>query len=59
MTAEEAPLRVKLYSPKGVLEAVVCGPEETGPVVALAADHLKRVLVLDGQACRVRIFETK
>ena len=59
VTAEEAPLRVKLYSSKGVLESVVWDPEETGQVVALAADHLKRVLVLDGQARCVRVFEAK
>ena len=59
VTAEEEPLRVKLYSPKGALEGVVCGPEATGPVVALAADHFDRVLVLDGRDRCVRIFEAK
>ena len=59
VTAEESPLRVKVYSRSGEFERVVCGPEGTGPVVALAADHQQRVLVLDGQARCVRVFEAK
>ncbi len=64
VTAEEAPLRVKVYSRSRVdtsvvFDGVVCGPEETGPVVALAADSRDRILVLDGQARCVRVFEAK
>jgi hypothetical protein len=61
VTAEEDPLRVKIYSRAGTMECVVCGPDDTGPVADLAADHHKpsRILVLDGAACCVRIFEEK
>ena len=59
VTAEEDPLRVKIYSRGGQYEGVVCGPDETGPVVAIAADHQNRILVLDGQARCVRVFEVK
>lgn len=64
VTAEESPLRVKVYSRSRVdssvvFDGVVCGPEDTGPVVALAADNHQRVLVLDGQARCVRVFEAK
>ena len=64
VTAEESPLRVKIYSRSRVdssvvFDGVVCGPEETGSVVALAADHQHRILVLDGQARYVRVFEAK
>jgi len=59
VTAEEGPLRVKVYSRSGEFESVVCGSEGTGSVVDLAADHHKRILVLDGQACCVRVFEAK
>ncbi len=59
VTAEEGPLRVKVYSHSGEFDGVVCGPEGTGAVVALAADHRQRVLVLDGQARCVRVFEKK
>ena len=62
VTAEEDPLRVKVYSRadrRSSLDGVVCGPEGTGPVVGLAADQHKRILVLDGQARCVRVFEKK
>jgi hypothetical protein len=59
VTAEEDPLRVKVYLRSGEFEGVVCGPEQTGAVIGLAADHHKRILVLDGQARCVRIFEAK
>ena len=42
-----------------MFDGVVCGPEGTGSVVALAADHRQRILVLDGQARCVRVFEAK
>ncbi len=62
VTAEENPLRVKVYTRadrRVTLGGVVCGPEGTGPVVGLAADQQKRILVLDGQARCVRVFEKK
>jgi hypothetical protein len=61
-TAEENPLRVKVFTRvdgRVKFDGVVCGPEATGPVVALAADHQQRILVLDGQARCVRVFEAK
>jgi hypothetical protein len=64
VTAEENPLRVKVYynynhegKVAGEFESQVCGPEGTGGVVDLAADHQNRILILDGAARRVRIFE--
>ncbi len=59
VTAEESPLRVKVYSRSGELDGVVCGPEGAGSVAALAADHHERILILDGQARCVRVFEAK
>ena len=59
VTAEEDPLRVKVYSRSGEFEGVVCGPEGTGSVAGLASDHHDRVLVLDGLARCVRVFEAK
>jgi hypothetical protein len=58
-TAEENPLRVKVYSRSGDLLGAVCGPKETGRIADLAADHKGRVLVLDAAACKARIFEPK
>ena len=64
VTAEESPLRVKVYSRSpetGAVkfDSVVCGPEGTGAVAALAVDQHQRILVLDGQARCVRVFEKK
>lgn len=59
VTAEEDPLRVKVYMRSGQFGGVVCGPEGTGSVVDLAADHHQRILVLDGQARCVRVFIAK
>jgi hypothetical protein len=59
VTAEEGPLRVKVYLRSGEFGSVVCGPQGTGPVVGLAADYHKRILVLDGRARCVRVFEAK
>jgi len=59
VTAEEYPLRVKVYARSGEFDGVVCGPEGTSSVVDLVADHHKRILVLDGQARCVRVFEVK
>ncbi len=61
-TAEETPLRVKVYVRSRedgavVLDGAVCGPEETGPVAGLATDQHQRILVLDGEARCVRVFE--
>ena len=58
-TAEEDPLRVKVYTRAGTLAGVVCGPKETGRIADLAADHHNRILVLNATANRVRIFEEK
>ncbi len=58
-TVEEAPLRIKVYSRAGEMTGVVCGPDDTGPVADLAADHHNRILILDGAARCVRIFEEK
>jgi len=57
VTAEEDPLRVKVCTRAGDFSAVVCGPEGTDSVTDLAADHHNRILVLDGKAHSVRIFE--
>jgi hypothetical protein len=58
-TAEEDPMRVKVYSRAGTLAGVVCGPKEVGRIADLAADRHNRILVLDSAANRVRIFEEK
>jgi DNA-binding beta-propeller fold protein YncE len=58
-TVEEDPLRIKVYDRAGKMTGVVCGPDDTGPVADLAADHHNRILVLDGAARCVRIFEEK
>jgi hypothetical protein len=59
VTAEENPLRVKIYSRSGEFQHVVCGSEGTGSVVAVAGDSRGRILVLDGKTPCVRIFEAK
>jgi hypothetical protein len=58
-TVEENPLRVKVYSRAGKMAGVVCGPDDIGSVADLAADHHNRILILDGTARCVRIFEEK
>ena len=65
VTAEENPLRVKVYArssgdvTKMDLKCVVCGPEDTRSVTALATDSHGRILVLDGKARCIRVFEAK
>ena len=56
-TVEEDPPRIKVYSRAGEMTGVVCSPDDTGPVADLAADRHNRILVLDGAARCVRIFE--
>ncbi len=57
-TAEKGIPRVKIYSRKGDFQTVVAGPSQlTDTPADLAADHLGRVLVLDGRAAKVRVFE--
>lgn len=57
-TAEKGLPRVKIYSGSGRLETIVAGPAQlTDTPADLAADHLGRVLVLDGRAAKVRVFE--
>lgn len=72
VTAEKGLVRVKVYSPEGVLESVVAGPEQLeSPAVGsslgdheyaavdVAADPQGRVVVLDRNSGRVRVFEEK
>ncbi len=59
VTAEEDPMRIKVYNRAGEKTGVVCGPDDTGSVTDLAADHQNRILILDGAARCVRIFEEK
>jgi hypothetical protein len=59
VTAEEDPLRIKLYSRFGKFERVVCGSDGVGSVAGLAADSRNRILVLDGKSRCVRVFEEK
>ena len=65
VTAEENPLRVKVYSRSGedvtrmALNCVVCGPEDAGAVTAIASDSRGRILVLDGKSRCIRVFELK
>lgn len=74
VTAEKGLLRVKVFSPEGLFECAVAGPEQLdsppGPntrsrfdqehkAVDVAADGQGRVLVLDLAASKVRIYERK
>lgn len=73
VTAEKGLLRVKVYSPEGNLDSVVAGPEQLeSPAAAgasladheyaavdVAADPQGRVVVLDRNSGRVRVFEEK
>ena len=74
VTAEKGLLRVKVFAPDGTFDGVVAGPSQLdshGQVegqeladheftaVDLAADSRGRVLVLDRNAGRVRVFEEK
>jgi hypothetical protein len=59
VTAEEDPTRVKVYDRDGKITGVVCSPDDIGVIADLAADHHNRILVLDGAARCVRIFEEK
>ncbi len=59
VTAEQNAVRVKVYSSAGKFESVVCGPDQVSQVTDLATDRKKRVIVLDGNAACVRIFEAK
>jgi hypothetical protein len=58
VTAEKGLPRVKVYSRDGRFQTVVAGPSQlTDTPADLAADHRGRVLVLDGRAAKVRVFE--
>jgi len=58
VTAEKGMPRVKIYSRTGYLETVVAGPSQlTDTPTDLATDRRSRVLVLDGRAAKVRVFE--
>jgi hypothetical protein len=58
VTAEKGITRVKVYSRSGDFQTVVAGPPQlTDTPTDLAADRIFRVLVLDGRAAKVRIFE--
>jgi hypothetical protein len=58
VTAEKGIPRVKIYSRSGSFQAVVAGPSQlTDTPTDLAADRRGRVLVLDGRAAKVRVFE--
>ncbi len=58
VTAEKGIPRVKVYSRRGNFETVVAGPPQlTDTPADLAADSRGRVLVLDGRAAKVRVFE--
>lgn len=71
VTAEKGLLRVKVYSPEGNLDSVVAGPEQLESpgstnladheyvAVDVAADPQGRVVVLDRNSGRVRVFEEK
>jgi len=59
VTAEKGIPRVKVYSAEGVFECVVAAPDRFGKDAVgldLAVDSLGRVLVLDPQAKKVRVF---
>ena len=58
VTAEKGMPRVKIYSRDGQFQTVVAGPSQlTDTPADLAADRHGRVLVLDGRAAKVRVFE--
>ncbi|MGO9113672.1 MAG: hypothetical protein ACLP9L_30950 [Thermoguttaceae bacterium] len=58
VTAEKGIPRVKVYSLDGHFQTVVAGPSQlTDTPTDLAADRQGRVLVLDGRAAKVRVFE--
>ena len=58
VTAEKGMPRVKIYSGDGRFLTVVAGPSQlTDTPADLAADRQGRVLVLDGRAKKVRVFE--
>ena len=58
VTAEKGMPRVKIYLPTGTFQTVVAGPSQlTDTPADLAADRHGRVLVLDGRAAKVRVFE--
>jgi len=58
VTGEKGIPRVKIYSRDGRFETVVAGPSQlTDTPADLATDRLGRVLVLDGRAAKVRVFE--
>ncbi|MEI8372111.1 MAG: NHL repeat-containing protein [Planctomycetota bacterium] len=58
VTAEKGMPRVKIYSRDGHFQTVVVGPPQlTDTPTDLATDRHGRVLVLDGRAAKVRVFE--
>ena len=58
VTAEKGIPRVKIYARDGSFQTVVAGPSQlTDTPADLAADRHGRVLVLDGRAAKVRVFE--
>jgi hypothetical protein len=74
VTGEKGIPRVKIHSPEGKFECVVVGPDVLAPnysattetrdelrlhPVDLAVDGKSRIIVLDPNASRIRIFETK
>ncbi len=60
VTAETGIPRVKIYSRRGEFQTVVAGPSQLGETpAAVAGDRKGRVLVLDGRAAKVRVFEKK
>ncbi len=74
VTGEKGMPRVKIYDAEGKFESVVAGPDVLAPnfsvttetredlrlkPVDLAVDGKSRIIVLDPNARKVRIFETK
>ena len=60
VTAEKGIPRVKIYSRRGQFQTVVAGPSQlTDTPADLATDRRGRVLVLDGRAAKVRVFEKR
>ena len=74
VTGEKGIPRVKIYSPEGKFECVVVGPDVLSPnfsattetrddlrlhPVDLAVDGKSRIIVLDPNAAKVRVFERK